>query len=396
MEAWLYKVNANGSILEDLSKYVINCEVTMDYERDVTWTMTAEMLGDGYRRITPWEHWLMPYMRVTYPNGVVREGQLGHFVVLPSPREFDEWSDVAQVDGRSAEFLLKLQGTPGFMLVKEGANLMRAVKVILNASHVGGRAGGPRHSIPNRGEDARRDMTWEKKEDALTIINDLCKKAGMSPVFTTKNGVITTVSKKDRRWRRIEPVRTFASFNNPGASDPWVARAIQGASDVIGTIKTTPNLGKIDENKIVIVSVNPKKKKIQVKRYIADSDHPLGPNKRRRVRERKIEMDIRSEADAAALAHELLEEIGTDLDTIQVNVIPDPATDFTRQTVYCSLYDHRGRPIAVGKYKVRRIVYGFTDDEAMMSMDLGFIHKVDYVTANDPRGIEYEGAYTVW
>lgn len=395
IQAFMYRVNANNQIQEDLSLWVDNAAVTFDTERDVSWTLECEMRPEGYRKLSPFKDWLAPYMRVTLPDGSVRYGQLGHFVVLPSTREVSETTETVTIDARSPEVLLQMQGTKGYMFVGEGKQLDRAMRVVLRECHLGEDPNGrPRFDIPDKGRQAGRDMTWEKKENTLTILNDLAKKAHLHPIYASKTGVITTADRRDRRLKRLSPVRVFAANVPDGFVDPWVSSAGATTNEVVGAVKLTPNLGKWDDNKIVVVSVNPRKPKIRAVRYITDPDHPLNPKKRKRIKERRVKLDVHRGEDAAALAEAIAEEIGTELETVELSVIPDPVTDYARQVVYCAIFNTRNEPVAVGRFAVKGITWGWTADEFLQTMRLGFVHSVDELQHYDPNGWEISGQWS--
>lgn len=390
----LWKVDANNIFLEDLSAYVVNGSVTFDPERDVSWQLNCTLTGDGWKRLEPWKDWLVPRLAVTLPDGTIREGQLGHFVVLPSPQEIHEGWRTVDVDARSGEFLLSIQGTKGIMTVRENTQYDRAVRVVLDNCHLGTDGVRPRYAIPNTNARTHRFMSWEKKEDALTIVNDLLRKDGLEPLYATKTGVLTSQRRKDRRYKHMEPVRVYAA-NLPDETviSPWVGRRIVSQNEVIDAIQTAPDLGRIDDNKIVVVSVNPRKPRIRAVRYINDPDNPISTRKRKRIRERKIEMDVGTNADAEKLAEAIADEISSDLETVTLAVIPDPQTEFARQVVFLAIYDAHGEPAAVGRFKVKTVTYGFTPDEAAMQLTLGFVNPVEQLDAFDATGYDVDGVW---
>lgn len=386
IRAQLFRADANNHHIECLSKYVINGAVTMDTERDVSWTFECEMTKEGYRKLRPFVDWLAPVMTVTKPDGSVSEGQLGHFVVFPSPREVDEFDERVMIDARSPETLLKMQGTKGYMFIREGAQLDHAMRVILRECHLGEDPfGKPRFDIPNTRRDAGRDMTWDKKEDALQILNDVAKKAHFHPIFATKTGVLKTIDRRDRRLKHQTPVRVWEA-NVPG-------KPHDKPSEVVGVVKLTPDLGKWDDNKIVVVSVNPRKGKIRAVRYITDPDNPVNPAKRGRIKERRVTMDVHRNEDAYALAQTIAEEIGTQLETVELSVIPDPATEFTRETVYLAIFNTSEEPVAVGHFAVHSVTWGWTTEEFLQTMRLGFIQSTEELQNYDPTEWEISGQW---
>lgn len=398
IESWLYVSDASGTLKEDITEYVRSLTVTADRERDVSWTLECEMDFEGYRELTPLLDWLIPYQRITLPDGRTREGPLGHFVLLPSERTHTEWEGTVSIDARSGEFLLQIQGTKGFLIVKENTQFRRAIKVLLESAHIGKEGKRFRFDLPDhQGNDrAKRDLKWEKKENILLIINDLTRKAGWTPIYAEKTGVLTTVNRKKRRLRRMEPVRTFAA-NIPEDQElkPFVKRRGVTDSEIVGEVVITPKLRKVEDNKVVVISINPKKsERIEVVKYLDDPDHPMSPQKRKRIRERRIKMDVGSRADAEQLAEAILEDIGTKIDTVTFSAIPDPETEFLNRVIYLAIYDAHGREIAVGKYVAKTVVYGFTDEDALMRITAGFVHSTEILRDTDP--IDFEAVDGKW
>lgn len=393
IESKLYRCDANGNNLLDISSYVINCATTSDPERDVSWSMEADILNPPDGMLEPFVHWVRPWQRVTLPNGKIREGFLGLMVVMPSGFTEYEWGRVMHLQASSAEQMLKMQGTKGHLFIKENTPLRKAMRILLQSCHLGERDGRDMFILPQSNDRAKRDMIMEKKEDALTCANEIAKKAHWHPIYCDKNGWITTTNRKERRLNRMTPVRVYAANVDVGGGtnvDPWVNAETMRTMEIVGEITSEPHIEKFEDNKIIVVSVNPRKRKVRATHYIDNEGNPVSPKRRKRIKEKVVKADVNDEADAAALAAAIAEEINSSMETINLSLIPDPEVDFTRQVIYLYIYNLQRQVVAVGRYKVMSVTYAFTDDEAMMTLKCGYVRdtSMSYPAGGNPFAYE--------
>jgi len=404
IETEIWHCKANGTRIEEITEYCYNTEITIDPEKDISRTLKMEIMGEGAEKLSEFKSWIEVYQKVTLPNGTVRQGPYGLFVYWPSPKTEYPWGRVVSLTGYSAEALLKTQGIRGHLWVREGKQLRQVVRVLLKSAHLAedwqGRDMFYLPPDPGRNERAHKNMTWDKKEILLNVLTDLTKKLGWHPLFTNNRGYLTTVIRKggDKRLSKQTPVKVYAAEvdpKSPGIS-PWISTSAYSGNEVVGDVTTEPQMERWDENKFIVISVNPRRKGIKAVRRINDEDNPVS-TRRRRTKTKKIEMDVRDQADAEALAEAIAEEINSNMEQVTINVVPDPSVDFTRKVVYLALYNKRKQPIAVGKFKVINQVVGCTHDEAMMKLTLGYVRDLNDMSPNDPTGWDIDDdAYWDW
>lgn len=391
IKATLWRSNAGNDRLEDLSAHVVAATVSADRTRDVAWTMTLRMTDAGWRRLRPWDDWLAPVLAVTDAAGAVREGQLGHYVVLPSAADHLEHTSEWDVDCRSAEYLLGVQGFDGKLKVEAGTRLTKAARFVLEAAALGGQANGrARFRLPDVDRRAEDEFEFTPDRSKLSIVNELLEAAGCLPLAANRIGVLTSDLAKDKGYKDRQPVRLWAANFDPAddasgaAVAGWARRLPASTGEVVGPVRQLPRLGNA-ENEVVVLTTDARRPRRKGTASIDDPSNPISvrwTNRRRRttVRRRLIPDD----ATARELAQALAEQIGTQVERVELTVAPDPSVDLLNEVVYLAVYRLDGGPAAVGRYRVLGVEYGFTPDSSLMKLTLGFVHGVAELSGGSP------------
>lgn len=388
MQSRMYRATYDNERLEDLSEYLIEARVSVDPTRDVTWVLDATITRDGWERLTPYQDWLAPVMTITYPDGTVRHGQLGLYLVMESTETRDEYTATVQIEARDPLWLLSQQGY-GVRLVTDNDNIakkptliintsddrVRVVKAILDSAVLTESSSGrQRYSIQGSGGTFRRKREWPRKTPLLEIANDILQAAGYYPLWTTGRGIFTSRQRGIDRLRDRQPVRVY-SANVP---DTQIIRRQDlplGSlpSEVIGPVELMPGPADLD-NEIVIVVDSPDSV-IREARIEVNPGNARGKsaNKGRRSRKIRYPRGIDDDATAQRVARALADELSARNKLARITVVPDPQADFVRETVGLAVWDTNGERVAVGQYVVNTVTYGFTPSTALMTLDLGRI-----------------------
>jgi hypothetical protein len=379
VDAALYRATYDNQWLEDLSDYVVKATVTADATRDVTWALTADLLWDGWTKLTPYQDWVAPVLTVTYPDGTVSSGQLGLYMVMDSPADRSEVGPIVHLDARDPLWLLSAQGFTGPVVVRAGTDKMQAARTLLDSAVLTADANGkPRYRVPDAGTNLGHDKEWTRDTSRLALVNELARGGGCYPLWTVGSGVIHTRKRGKDRLRHREPVRVWAANVPQGELvDVRVPRVSNLPSEVVGVIQRTAKAGD-QTNEIVLVSDDPHGR-THVRHKVT---HPNNPRAtwwaagRKHVR--KIHHPVVDDDDTARdIAAAMMEELSTRDSTITLGVLPDPAANLLRETVACAIWDAAGNPVAVGQYAVLNVSYGFTPDDAVMKVELGYIDDID-------------------
>jgi len=390
VEAKLYRATYDNRFIEDLSEWVVSGQVTMDTNRDVTWSLDATLLGDGWERLTPYLDWVAPYLTVTFPDGSVSQGQLGLYLVMDSPVSRSEYGYTVQLMAMDPLWLLGAQGLPWSLAV--GINHVKTTVVrqllegaVLTRSDVANGANNAprRYLLPTATDSANQPAVFseaaefEQGASRLSVINDILLSAGCSPLYTTRTGMFTTRRLNDTLASR-SPVRTYAA-NAPAGYELGnrIDRGLFG--DVISTVETTP-IGDGLTNEILLVNDRPDAP-MAVRYRITDSDNYRsfagGSTGRNRRATRMIANRFLDHPEyAAQVARALAESLSLKNRTARVRVVPEPHLDLGREVVGMAVFDADGRPAITGKWYVERASYGFTPSDAWMELDLAKVYGV--------------------
>lgn len=376
VESRLYRCDYAGNRLEDVSGIVIEGRARCNPENDQTWQLDATVTWEGYQALTPYLDWVAPELTVTWPNGVVRRGQLGLYQVIESPATHRETSATVSLRAMDPLWLVARQGFKRTLQFTENTQKDRALRAILDNAVLTDDPGGQRRfAIPDTGKRFRRHVEYPRDWNILEVANELAQGMGCYTLWTTRHGVIVTKRMGEARLRNRTPVKTY-SANAPESvvlADSQLATN-HPFSEVVGAIETAPfDDSLLDE--ILIVNDDPGLPRIHLKRKVRNPRHPRRTLRQRR-RERKIRNQmIDDDATAQEVADGLLDELSTRNRTARLTVLPDPEIDFARETVDLLIWNANGDEVAVGQYAVHDVAYSFAprQNSGLMTLDVGRI-----------------------
>lgn len=359
VHARLYRANANNERIEEISGQIISGKVSMNVDRDVKWAFSCTLKGTGYERLTPFADYLAPTLTVNYPDGTRVSGQLGLYVVTPSPETHTASGYTVAINAADPTWLLSVQGFKTPYTIQDTTNVVSAVRAILDG------AGVARYSIPPSARAIQVDTTWDTTKSKLAIVNELLEAAGYYGLYADSHGVLTSGPYQD--IRRVKAARTIAAS---GTGEDQV---------VVGAVKLDPETDKF-RNRFVIVMDNPRRASI---RSVVNVDHPLNPLGQWNigVRTRKLRRRcLVGQGAADDLAKRLAREYSTLYERVSLSIIPDPQRD-VHEVLNLAVYAEDGDPVAVGKYFLRSFDCNFAGPNRTMSLTLGKTQETEGLTA---------------
>lgn len=387
----MYKAKYDNTWVDEINDAIIECRISMDTSREYTWEMNATITWEAWKKLDPYKDWLAPYLKITYPDGSVREGQLGLFLLLDSPESHQESSSTVKIIAQDPLWLIDRQGFNARYSVAAGVKRTTAVKAILDSAVLtDAPSGRRRYVIEDHDRDFKKGYEWSRKVSKLDAINEILEGTAFHSLWTTKTGIITTKRMGASRLDNRHPVRVYSSHVPDHLSLQSKDMPLGGlVSEVVGTIETTPH-GHDLYNEIVIVNDTPRGGTIEVRGHIAGPKNPRGiyysvfdeqGNKKGRKHIVRINNAVLEEtASAQEVADALADQLSTMNSVIRMAVIPDPQPEFSRETIVCAIWNTEGEEIAVGKYAIHRIEYGMSPESAEMIIECGRIDSArDYL-----------------
>lgn len=387
----MYRCTYDNQRLEEITDYLLSGSVTMDPGRDVTWTLDAEITPEGWDQLKPYRDWVAPWLTVEYPDGSVREGQLGLYLVLDSPQRHDEITGAVQLEAMDALWLLNAQGLGANLRAAKDVNKRDLVMQLLDYAVLTETGRGANlytipkleHDNPRRDAKFAKTMEWPAYTSRLQAINDILRGAGAYSLWATRTGRLTTRERGREKLSQRAAVRTYYANLPEGVRVRRGQEAPGGLmSEVVGTVVTTPRSVDL-MNEIVVVGSDPppetddadggRKKRGKHRISHPDNKRSKDVTAGRKGRATRRYPVLDDDATAARVAKALAEELSTRNVTATVTVLPDPSLDLTHETVNLLIYRPDGRKVAGGQYAVHSVRYGFTPDDGVMELELGRI-----------------------
>lgn len=376
IEATMYRCTYDGSRIEDVSGAFVAATVTMDPENDQTWSLEATATWDGYNALSPYLDWLAPVLTVTWPDGTVRQGQLGLYLVTKSPATRGETSTSVRLRALDPLWLVARQRLREKVVWRGGSQKDRALRQVLDSVVLTRTPSDRRRfSVPNTGKTFRKDKEFPKHTNKLELANAIAHGMGCYSLWTTKRGVITTKRMGEARLRQREPVRTYTANLPPALAASGLPAPLGGvASEVVGTIAMTP-AGDDLLNEILLINDDSELPAITGKARVRNPQNDRAALiEEGRIHTRRMHHHlIDDNATAGEVASALLDDLSAHDDAMTLTVLPDPVPEFVRETVNLFLYDASGGRIAHAHYAVHRVKYGFLPASGTMEMDVGRI-----------------------
>lgn len=378
----MYKATYDNSWVDELEDAIIECRISMDTNREYTWEMNATITYEAWKKLQPYRDWVAPYLKVTFPDGTVRQGQLGLFLVLDSPETHTEYNSTVKLVAQDPLWLVDRQGFHARYSVAPGVKRTRAIKEILDTAVLTESPSGKRrYVIEDHEREFKKGYEWSRKVSKLDAINEILQGTAFHSLWTTKTGIMTTKRMGASRLDNMHPVRYY-SANVPERFQLDRRNMPLGGldSEVFGTINTTPH-GLDMYNEILIVNDTPRGSVVKVRGHITAPNNPRGyyhsvidnvgkPGGRRRIK-RISNAVLEEDAVAIEVANALADQLSTQNSIIEMTVVPDPEPEFTRETIVSAIWKPDGTEVAFGKYAIHRIEYNMTADSASMVIQAG-------------------------
>ena len=374
----LFRATYDNQHTEDISAGLIQASASMDPRNDQTWSMDASLTLDLWDSLEPYFDWVAPVVTTTYPDGTVRRGQLGLYLVLDSPEEHFETYGRVRLQAADPLWLVARQGFTRKLDILANTAKDRALRAVLDGAALTEDPNGkPRYTVPATQERFKKAREYPRSDNRLVVANEIAQGYGCYNLWSTKDdGYIRTKRMGEARLSERTPLKVY-SANVP--ADYFIDERFLPlgglASEVLDSIPTTPK-GDDLVNEILMVNDDPNLPRINVRGRITHPNNPrsvLRKKKRRRVR--KIHNPIVEEdATAEEVARALLQELSTLNETLRLTAVLDPEPDFARETVACAIWNAWERKIAVGQYAVHSVQYtDLTPRSGKMTLDLGRI-----------------------
>lgn len=385
VESWVWRADYLGNRVEDISDIIMDLRATCNPDNDQTWQMDATVSWRDYRtRLTPYEDWIFPEMRVTWPDGTVRAGRLGLYLVIESPAQRGEDGGTVRLRAMDPLWLVARQGFARKLPVYKGEQKDVVLRRVLDEtvlSHNPG--GGRRFAIPDTNQAFKKAHEWPRDTNRLEMCNELAQGMGCYNLWTAPHGVIVTRRMGEARLSAQTPVRTYSANVPPRITlGEWQQPLGGVASEVVGAVDTSP----FDDsllNEILICNDDPDLPRINVRGEIRGKGgkNPRSVFKKNgRTHSRKIYNPVLDDdATAKQVANALLEGLSTKNRTARLTVLPDPQPDFARAVVDCLIWDSEGYEVARGRYAVHQVEYNLLprNNAATMMLDIGRIDNID-------------------
>lgn len=380
VESIMYRSDQDNVYQEELERTVIDAKVTMDSGRTSTWNLAATMTLEGYKRLKPNEDWLSPWLRVTYPDGYVSEGQLGHYLLVPSSQERYEYGGKVKVSAYDALWLMDRQEMGDVLTFPPNTNYSTAIRSILAEMRMPDGRRMTRYTIPDSQYLLGEAVAWQEDTSRLRAANELAEAGALYPLATNAVGWISTKRLGNERLAAQTPVKAWTANLAEGASvDAWIPRIAAVNSELVGAVNISPRaLDFVD--KIIVAAVNPKGGELRVQADIVTSPDQDAraqlrgfPYANTGGRETLNNPLIANAQAAQQIAFSIADQLTARVEHAKISVLPDPSIDYLRNTAVLGVWDAYRDPVVVGLYLIRRVSFGFTPSTCLQTIDLDYV-----------------------
>jgi uncharacterized protein YaiI (UPF0178 family) len=386
VEAQLWRSNYRGDKLEDITDGMLQASVTMDTSNDQTYQLDAIYDYDKWLELAPYIDWIVPELTVSWPDGTVRKGQLGLYILLDPNTTRGETRAYVHLRAMDNLWLLSTQGfdddeLPTTKKALQDVEKWRFVQSILESmivsedfhDHV-------RYALPRTAHKFRRQYEWPIEEKKIDVANEVLEGMGCWPLYSTKKGVLMSRENGAIGLRMQHPVRTYIANVPEGFTVADRILPLGGAaSEIVGTIDTDPGFGDL-LNTVMIINENSRLGKIYAEKTVTNPHNRRSRmhNRRRKERKHKHNKTVEEQSTADQLATGILDQLSTYNEIIRLPVILDPEPEFAREVIDLLAWDALGRdvpssPFNRSKYLVHRVSYTFTANDGIMEIEAGRI-----------------------
>lgn len=383
VETQLWRTDHLGNKLEDVTTGMIEGQVVMDTENDQTYQLDAIMEYDAYQEFFHLREytdagWIMPEATVTWPNGVVRRGPLGLFILIDPATVRGETLGYVHLRAMDNLWLLSSQGFGDDELAPRkgllGVRKSVFVRELLTSMVVSERKSDHvRFAIPRTAHAFRRNYEWSTDEVKLTVANEVLEGMGCWPLWASKRGVLTSREMGVVMLRMQHPVKTYIANIPEGFSVAPRLLPVGGIpSEIVGDIRTAPGYDDL-LNTILIINDDSKLGRIYVEKTVTNPDNRRSAmhEANRKHHKRRHNRIVDDTPTAGQVATGILDKLSTENEVFEFDAVLDPEPDFAREVVDLLVWDALERRVARSKCLVQRVAYSFTPDEGTMTMTVG-------------------------
>lgn len=353
IDAELWRTDANGMRLEDLTPYFVGGTVDWRYERgggiagDPNGTaLMANLTLSRTDLISPYADFLAPMMMLTFDDGRADKTiPLGIFTVTRPSEEYGESSSEVTFECRDLTHLLAKSTFDSTYTVTAGTEIDTALRGIIES------AGTAAHTITDSTRTTGYARSYRKGSSRLVAANKLAHAFGWYRLFAGLDGRIRSL-----------PYRSHA-YQHPVVS--------LTDDDFVNLMQVTP-IGEM-ANVVQLTAENPHGGEHRA--YFAravnnDARDPLSTVSLGREivyqGQTVTVQDVESLADLKALAAAWLEEARSAETTVQFQVSPDTPFGMLRTV---TLNTTGSRAHLAGHYRLKAWSIGFSPDEALLTME---------------------------
>jgi hypothetical protein len=343
----LWRVDRDNRRIDDLTDALVAWVVEWQGSRGAAAQMTAEIVLRDPQRLHPLRDYVAPWLRLTYDDGRPAVAmQLGLYVVsLPEETHWLGHSE-ARYEGRDLTWLLANSILTRTHNVKAGTRLETALGRLTRD------AGLRRFRYRTGTRAVGRDRSFPPGTTRLAAINDLATGTGHYAVAADRDGTLYTMA-----YRSLADVEPWATFT---------------ADDPVDVVTVTPDSADRVANVVVVKKEHPTEAPIVA---IRRNDDPTSPTSTVTLGRDilyggapVVDGELETQADAEALADELLRLAGSYYRTVTLRLLPMTPPG-TREVV--ELRDFRvGSGDLSGRYWVRSWRLGAVPEEAVLELTM--------------------------
>lgn len=166
----------------EISAHVLAGQIDMRNDRDVKLTFVGEV--DDPTIIDPYSDYLIPVLRIQYPDGTVVNQQLGIYSIEPMPETAYETHRTGRFEARDLTWNLLQSQFEDRKSFASTQNVVTAVRNMLEAE------GFTRHAIVDSAETFGKRITFKSTDSKLFIINTALNMIGYYPLHMDMDGYL--------------------------------------------------------------------------------------------------------------------------------------------------------------------------------------------------------------
>jgi hypothetical protein len=380
IETRLWRTDYRGTKLEDITAGLVEASVVMDTENDQTYQLDAIMELDAYEPLQEYIDWIVPELTVTWPDGTVRQGPLGLFILIDPATVRGETLGFVHMRAMDVLWLMNSQGfaddeipsRKGLVGIKKTAFVRQLIRTMAISETPGAEA---RHAIPSTLQTFRRSYEWSTEDTKLEIANEVLEGMGCWPLWASKRGVLTSREMGIVMLRMQHPVKTYIANIPEGLSVAERLLPLGGLpSEIVGDIRTAPGFDDL-LNTILMINEDSKLGKIYVEKTVSNPNNRRAALHRakRKFRRWKHNRIVDDGTTGDHVVTGILDKLSTQNEIFEFDCVLDPEPDFAREVVDLLIWDANERRIARSKCLVHRVAYNFSASDGIMKMTVGRI-----------------------